>query len=63
MENGMPCFLPRFLSLILQMFFLQGHGGSEGSLVFCSHNCFVLYSASMQNKLLDGKVSINHNKF
>ncbi|XP_051738984.1 histone-lysine N-methyltransferase 2C isoform X6 [Ctenopharyngodon idella] len=36
----------------------QGHGGSEGSLVFCSHNCFVLYSASMQTKLVDGKPNL-----
>ncbi|ROL51048.1 Histone-lysine N-methyltransferase 2C, partial [Anabarilius grahami] len=36
----------------------QSHGGSEGSLVFCSHNCFVLYSASMQTKLVDGKPNL-----
>ncbi|XP_051970833.1 histone-lysine N-methyltransferase 2C-like [Xyrauchen texanus] len=34
---------------------MQGHGGAEGSLVFCSHNCFVLYSAAMQTKLLHSK--------
>nr|XP_005162602.1 histone-lysine N-methyltransferase 2C isoform X1 [Danio rerio] len=32
-----------------------GHGGAVESLVFCSNNCLVLYSASMQSKLLDGK--------
>ncbi|TRY85074.1 hypothetical protein DNTS_020861, partial [Danionella cerebrum] len=33
----------------------QGHGGAVDSLVFCSHNCCVLYSASVQNKVQHGK--------
>ncbi|XP_051538392.1 histone-lysine N-methyltransferase 2C-like isoform X2 [Myxocyprinus asiaticus] len=37
----------------------QGHGGAEGSLVFCSHNCFVLYSATMQTKSVDGKPNMS----
>ncbi|XP_016096068.1 histone-lysine N-methyltransferase 2C-like [Sinocyclocheilus grahami] len=36
----------------------QGHRGAEGTLVFCSHNCFVLYSAAMQTKLVDGKSNL-----
>ncbi|KTG37396.1 hypothetical protein cypCar_00024190 [Cyprinus carpio] len=33
----------------------QGYRGAEGTFVFCSHNCFVLYSAAIQTKLVDGK--------
>ncbi|XP_016298872.1 histone-lysine N-methyltransferase 2C-like isoform X4 [Sinocyclocheilus anshuiensis] len=36
----------------------QGHRGAEGTLIFCSHNCFVLYSAAMQTKLVDGKSNL-----
>ncbi|XP_026093585.1 histone-lysine N-methyltransferase 2C-like isoform X5 [Carassius auratus] len=36
----------------------QGHRRAEGTLVFCSHNCFVLYSAAIQTKLVDGKSNL-----
>ncbi|XP_066483648.1 histone-lysine N-methyltransferase 2C isoform X3 [Tiliqua scincoides] len=34
-------------------------GGMEKDIVFCSNNCFVLYSASVQAKNLDSKESIS----
>ncbi|KAI2649197.1 Histone-lysine N-methyltransferase 2C [Labeo rohita] len=36
----------------------QGHGRAEGTFVFCSHNCFVLYAAAMQTKLVDGRSNL-----
>ncbi|XP_052398392.1 histone-lysine N-methyltransferase 2C isoform X7 [Carassius gibelio] len=36
----------------------QGHRRAEGTLVFCSHNCFVLYSAAIQTKLVDSKSNL-----
>lgn len=40
------------------MFSLQeGQARAEGNAIFCSHNCFVLYSSAMQTKAVDRKVS------
>lgn len=33
----------------------EGRPQAEGSTVFCSHNCLVLYSSAMQTKLADSK--------
>ncbi|XP_065150686.2 histone-lysine N-methyltransferase 2C isoform X3 [Paramisgurnus dabryanus] len=37
----------------------QDCGGSERSIVFCSHNCFVLYSASIQTKSANNKPNMS----
>nr|XP_055037820.1 histone-lysine N-methyltransferase 2C isoform X4 [Misgurnus anguillicaudatus] len=37
----------------------QDRGGSERSLVFCSHNCCVLYSASMQTMSANNKPNMS----
>ncbi|XP_035272042.1 histone-lysine N-methyltransferase 2C isoform X3 [Anguilla anguilla] len=36
----------------------QDSWGKEGSLVFCSHNCFILYSAAMQSKANERKPAV-----
>ena len=35
----------------------EGQVKSEGTLVFCSHSCFLLYSAALQAKIPNSKVS------
>ncbi|KAG9356115.1 hypothetical protein JZ751_000959 [Albula glossodonta] len=35
--------------------FSQVQGGAEGDVVFCSHNCLVLYSSATQSKMADTK--------
>ncbi|XP_036437673.1 histone-lysine N-methyltransferase 2C isoform X1 [Colossoma macropomum] len=36
----------------------EGQTQAEGNAVFCSHNCFVLYSSSMQTKPVDSKPNV-----
>uniref|UniRef100_A0A8C9T658 Histone-lysine N-methyltransferase 2C n=1 Tax=Scleropages formosus TaxID=113540 RepID=A0A8C9T658_SCLFO len=37
----------------------DGWNQAEVDMVFCSHSCFVLYSATMQSKAMDTKVSLS----